>query len=330
VTPSITASQWESFLFTQESAHLLQSKAWGDLKSDFGWKVEYVQSGDCGAQILFRSFPLGFSLAYVPRGPLGPWLPALLSDLDVICKKHRAFAMKVEPDENESVEKMQRLLDQSFTRSRHTIQPRTTLLVGLTGDEDQILARMHQKTRYNIRLAMRKEVRTRPWEDLDAFGRMIHETADRDAFGAHTTVYYRRAYELFHPTGHCELFVAEVEETPLAAVMVFAYGPRAWYLYGASTNLERNRMPTYLLQWEAMKWAKRRGCVSYDLWGVPDENLETLERDFTSRQDDLWGVYRFKRGFGGNLVHSIGAWDRVYLPPIYRVYQWMTSLLRGS
>ncbi|OGO18266.1 MAG: hypothetical protein A2Z14_19730 [Chloroflexi bacterium RBG_16_48_8] len=87
-------------------------------------------------------------------------------------------------------------------------------------------------------------------------------------------------------------------------------------------------MPTYLLQWEAMKWAQNKGCAWYDLWGVPDESLETLERDFTSRQDGLWGVYRFKRGFGGKLVRSIGAWDRVYIPSLYRIYRWMNTLLR--
>jgi peptidoglycan pentaglycine glycine transferase (the first glycine) len=200
--------------------------------------------------------------------------------------------------------------------------------VDLEGDEDQILARMHQKTRYNIRLATRKDVKIRAWEDLDAFGKMILETADRDAFGAHTPAYYQRAYNLFHPDDNCELFVAEFEEIPLAAVMVFAHGKRAWYLYGASTNIERNRMPTYLLQWEAMKWAMQKGCLSYDLWGIPDESLETLEREFTSREDGLWGVYRFKRGFGGNLSRSIGAWDRVYIRSIYRIYTWMYAILR--
>jgi peptidoglycan pentaglycine glycine transferase (the first glycine) len=328
VTPILTAKQWESYLSNQESVHLLQSKAWGDLKSDYGWEVEYIQADKSGAQVLFRSFPLGFSLAYIPKGPLGEWLPDLLPDLDSICKKRRAFAIKVEPDENESAEGIKNLFDQGFVQSMQTIQPRTTLLVELTEDEDQLLARMHQKTRYNIRLAMRKDVKTRSWEDLDAFGRMILETAERDAFGAHTSPYYKRAYDLFRPQGNCELLVAEFEHTPLAAVMVFAHGSRAWYMYGASTNQERNRMPTYLLQWEAMKWAKKRGCDSYDLWGVPDENLETLEREFTSRQDGLWGVYRFKRGFGGKLVRSIGAWDRVYIPSIYRIYKWMVSLPR--
>jgi lipid II:glycine glycyltransferase (peptidoglycan interpeptide bridge formation enzyme) len=102
--------------------------------------------------------------------------------------------------------------------------------------------------------------------------------------------------------------------------MVFANGLRAWYVYGASNNEERNRMPTYLLQWEAIRWAKSKGCEEYDLWGVPDENEEMLEANFESRHDGLWGVYRFKRGFGGELKRAAQALDKVYNPLLYWVY----------
>jgi lipid II:glycine glycyltransferase (peptidoglycan interpeptide bridge formation enzyme) len=79
-------------------------------------------------------------------------------------------------------------------------------------------------------------------------------------------------------------------------------------------------MPNYLLQWEAIRWAKSQGCTEYDLWGVPDEDMDTLEANFTLRSDGLWGVYRFKRGFGGELKRSVGSWDRVYNPLLYRAY----------
>ena len=328
VTPKLTKAQWETYYSSLRSPHLLQSGRWGDLKSEFGWKVEHILSGEAGAQILYRSFPLGFSLAYIPKGPLGKWLPDFLPELDEVCKRQRSFAIKVEPDENEGSERKNNLLDHGFIPSPHTVQPKTTLIVDLTADEDQLLTNMHPKTRYNIRLASRKGVKVRPWEDLDGFGQMMHETANRDGFGAHTPAYYQRAYKLFHPQGNCELLVAEYEGTALAALMVFTCGQRSWYLYGASTSLERNRMPTYLLQWEAMRWAKAKGSAIYDLWGIPDESQETLESEFTSRKDGLWGVYRFKRGFGGDVIRSIGAWDRVYIPSIYRLYRWSYSLLR--
>ncbi|MFN2302914.1 MAG: lipid II:glycine glycyltransferase FemX, partial [Anaerolineales bacterium] len=123
---------------------------------------------------------------------------------------------------------------------------------------------------------------------------------------------------------------AEFEGRPLAALMVFALGERAWYIYGASNNEERNRMPTYLLQWEAMRWAKNVGCKVYDLWGVPDYPEDQLEDSFLERSDGLWGVYRFKRGFGGEICRTIGAWDRIYRKNLYKLYQLWTQRTKFS
>jgi lipid II:glycine glycyltransferase (peptidoglycan interpeptide bridge formation enzyme) len=194
-------------------------------------------------------------------------------------------------------------------------------VVSLEGDEQSWLARMHPKTRYNILLAGRKGIHIRPWDDLAAFGTMMQTTAERQAFGVHHPDYYRKAYEVFHPRGECELLVAEWEGHPLAALMAFARGGRAWYFYGGSTGQERARMPTYLLQWETMRWAADKGCTEYDLWGVPDHDETLLEAQFSSRRGGLWGVYRFKRGFGGRLIRSAGAWDRPYSRPLYLAYR---------
>jgi lipid II:glycine glycyltransferase (peptidoglycan interpeptide bridge formation enzyme) len=181
---------------------------------------------------------------------------------------------------------------------------------------------MKQKCRYNVRLAEKKGITVQVWNDLDGFHRMMGITAGRDGFAVHSLDYYRRAYELFHPAGMAELLVAEYEDRPLASMMVFARGKRSWYLYGASTDEERNRMPAYLLQWQAMRWARLLGCEQYDLWGVPDMDETDLEAQFDSRSDGLWGVYRFKRGFGGQVVRSAQAFDRIYMPLLYRTYLW--------
>jgi lipid II:glycine glycyltransferase (peptidoglycan interpeptide bridge formation enzyme) len=149
---------------------------------------------------------------------------------------------------------------------------------------------------------------------------MMLLTGGRDGFGVHSLEYYRRAYDLLHFKDMCEILMAEYEGQPLAALFVARHGNRAYYLYGASTDKERNRMPAYLLQWEAMKWAKDRGCKEYDLWGVPDEDEAILEANFEKRQDGLWGVYRFKRGFGGQLKRAAQAMDRVYHPLMYWAY----------
>ncbi len=129
-------------------------------------------------------------------------------------------------------------------------------------------------------------------------------------FGVHSRDYYQRAYELFQPRGECILLLAEYQGEPISALMAFSRGQRAWYFYGASGNAHRERMPTYLLQWEAMRWARARGCLSYDLWGVPDYDESYLETHFSERSQGLWGVYRFKRGFGGQLnarLQSMGS-----------------------
>jgi peptidoglycan pentaglycine glycine transferase (the first glycine) len=160
--------------------------------------------------------------------------------------------------------------------------------------------------------------------DLPLFNQMMQVTGRRDGFGVHAPAYYRDAYEFFAPD-HVALFIAEYEGRSLAAVMVFALGETAAYFYGASSDEERQRMPAYAVQWAAMQWAKARGCATYDLWGIPDAPEAELEANFIGRQDGLWGVYRFKRGFGGAVQRTVGAADRVYNPLTYRLYHWWRS-----
>jgi len=284
--------------------------------------------GSGGAQILFRNLPLGFKLAYVPLGPIGDWLPELLPSLDTLCCAEGAFMLKIEPDHAWDDQLTSHLLQAGYQPSQQTIQPPSTILVDLRDDEEAILARMKQKTRYNIRLAKRKGVTVRPWTDIRGYAAMTQETAERDAFGAHNQAYFQKTYDLFYPKGKCELLVAEAEGEPVAALMVFAQGKRAWYLYGASRSAHREKMPTYMLQWEAIRWAKSKDCQVYDLWGIPDADEETLEAQFSKRSDGLWGVYRFKRGFGGRVTRTMGAWDRVYNPVLYRLYN-LVIRLRG-
>jgi peptidoglycan pentaglycine glycine transferase (the first glycine) len=227
-----------------------------------------------------------------------------------------------EPNENVDAHAESRYLLGGFYPNSQTIQPRRTLVVDLRGSEEDILAKMKQKTRYNIRLGIKKGVIVKPSLDLEVFSRLMSLTGERDAFGVHTPEYYRQVFELFHPQGFCILLNAIFEGEPLAALMAFRYGTRAWYFYGASSNERRELMPTYLVQWEAIRWARLAGCVSYDLWGVPDFNEDELEAEFANRRGELWGVYRFKRGFGGRLRRTVGAWDRVYQQIPYRFYRW--------
>ena len=319
---TLSAAEWDQFLTRFPEAHVLQSAAWGELKAPFGWEPVRVVSGENGAQVLFRRLPLGLSLAYIPKGPVGADWSTLWPEILNVCRMHRAILLKVEPDAWEAeIPVLARRLA-GFRADGVPVQPRRTLVIDLAGPESAWLERMKQKTRYNIRLAEKKEVEVLPGGDLDEFYDLMQATGERDRFGVHSRAYYQRAYQLFQSQGAAELFIARYQGRALAGLMAFARGERAWYFYGASNDEERNRMPTYLVQLAAMRWAAARGCTQYDLWGVPDADETALEAQFEQRSDGLWGVYRFKRGFGGRLLRSAPTYERALIPPLYWAYHW--------
>ena len=323
--PEVDFETWKQFVSAHPEMHVLQTAEWGELKKSFGWDVARLISGDAGVQILFRKLPLGFTVAYLPKPVSSEQFLGISekfwNEIDFICRKKRAVFLKIEPDLWDD-EPPLRITQYALQTALHNIQPPRTIVISLAGTEDDILARMKQKCRYNVRLAEKKGVTVRAWDDLDGFHRLMQVTGGRDGFGVHSLEYYKKAYEVFHPAGTAELLVAEFEGKPLAALMIFAIGARSWYLYGASNDEERNRMPTYLLQWEAVRWARAHGCTEYDLWGVPDADEATLEAEFETRHDGLWGVYRFKRGFGGEVKRAAQALDKVYMPWLYKLYLW--------
>ena len=327
--PIVSLAEWNQFLQKFPNAHLLQTGEWGELKSDFGWEpVRFIdEEAKAGVQVLFRKLPVGYKIAYLPKGLVGDpedflfWI-----EVDKACRSRKSIFIKIELDGWEGRSFWEHVPHtllrwvHPMRMSSHNIQPPRTIIVDIRGSEEEILARMKQKTRYNIRLAEKKGVTVRAWDDLESFHKMMLLTGSRDGFGVHSLEYYRRAYELLYSKRMVELLVAEYEGKTLAALFVARNGNRAYYLYGASTEEERNRMPAYLLQWEAMKWAKACGCEEYDLWGVPDEDETTLEANFEKRSDGLWGVYRFKRGFGGQLKRAPQAIDHVFDPFMYWLY----------
>ncbi len=322
--PEISGSEWTDFLNKHPQAHLLQSAEWGELKSAFGWEPVHIVEGDTGAQVLFRRIPLGLTFGYLPKGPLTTSKPSksFWTEVDHSCRKRRAVFLKVEPDGWEEAQEAMAFDEKLFAVSPQHIQPHSTLVVDLQGSQDEIFNAMKPKTRYNIRLAGRKEIVVHASNDVENFYRVMGVTSQREAFHVHSLGYYRRAYELFHPKGLCELFVADFQGQTLAAVMVFAFGKAAYYFYGASADVERNRKPTYPLQWAAICWAHERGCSEYDMWGIPDEASNVEDDEAEAREDGLWGVYRFKRGFGGSIKHAFPPMDRVYNSLFYKLYLW--------
>lgn len=331
-------AEWDEFVARHPRGTILQTTHWARLKGRFGWtgyRVWLKRDGAlvAGAQLLFRSAAWRLvRIGYLPHGPLVDWhddeqVTVLFNQIDHAVYQHRAGMVKIEPllwqDAPEADVWQTVCATHDLLTGTDSIQPPRTVVIDLTPSEDAILAAMKQKTRYNIRLSERKGVTVREGgqSDVALFTRLMRATGSRNAFDVHEPEYYQAAYELFAPMQSVALFLAEFEGRPLAGVMAFRWGNKAWYLYGASGNEERQRMPTYAAQWAAIRWAKSHGCISYDLWGVPDADEETLEAQFQERDDGLWGVYRNKRGWGGELKRTVGPADRVYNNLVYKLYQ---------
>ena len=320
---------WDDAVSQTPGGHLLQSWAWGELKGEFGWRPVRVAVRDggewvAGAQVLLRRLPFGRCFAYVPRGP---WqsrrdpeaLRALWEGMHRVARESGAICLKIEPN-LEEVGTPFAPADARLSPSPQTIQPRRTILLDLAVDEETILAGMKSKTRYNIRLAKRKgvEVRRGTEEDHPLFHRLMMATGERDRFGVHSEAYYRAAWRHLSTQGRAVLLLASHDGEVLAGLFAAAFGDTAIYLYGASSNRQRNRMPNHALQWEAIRWARDLGCRHYDLWGIPDVDPDSPTAALT-------GVHRFKDGFGGRVTRYVGAYDYVYSRPLYRVWTYAWS-----
>ena len=345
--------RWDAFVRASPDGHLLQSWAWGQLKALYGWRpLRFAAVEDdtvlAAVQVLVRRLPPGWwTTAYIPKGPVlgrtaidSDVVAALLSSVHVACRRQRCIALKLELDWEDAPKAAGRLVAWGFRPSQETIQPRRTVIVDLLGEEGAILAQMKPKTRYNIRLALRRGVTVRLGTafDLPTFYALLQTTSTRDGFGIHTRGYYEQAYRLFAAQEAVGLLLAEREGRVLATLMAFTWGTKAWYMYGASSDEGRQHMPTHLLQWEAMRWAKARGCQTYDLWGIPDLDEDEIGPDVAAAEErgalssGLGGLYRFKRGFGGHEVRYVGAFDWVYSEIPYRLLTavWRHRRRRGE
>ena len=342
----VNGADWEKILKKLPGSHFLQSKLWANIKKDNGWSPNYLVWKDefgnivAGAMILERKINLlkiiSLIINYCPKGPLLNWedkklVDCVLFDIEEFSRQRKAIFLKIDPDvfvcaetSNQIEEKikidqnndhvMEILIGRNWIESREQIQFRNSIYLSLAQSNEELLKNMKQKTRYNIRLSERKGVTVRVGESKD-FENLYHlyvETALRDKFVIREKPYYLNVWNKFYKSGYCEPIIAEYDEKILAAVIIYYFGSKAYYVYGMSSEENRNLMATYLLQWKAIQRAKERGCSIYDLWGAPDE---------ISESDKMWGVYKFKLGFGGELIKTIGAWDFRNKNFTYYLYQ---------
>lgn len=319
---------FNNFIAGVPKGHILQSYEWGELKAKTGWQplrliVEEDNKPIAAISILKREIPgIKKSIFYAPRGPVfdiedEKVFDFLLAEVKKLAGQHKAIFLKIDPDvpsENKSFREL--LLSRGF-KSAETgegfegIQPKYVFRLDITPDSETLLANMHSKTRYNIRLAERKGVKIKTdctKDDLKIFYQILLETTARDKFLVRSYSYFEDMWDYLVERGYGKLFLAEYNGEYIAGTLALIFGKKTWYLYGASSNKHRNVMPNYLIQWTMIQWAKEQGCTLYDFRGVPGD---------LSEDNPLYGLYRFKKGFNGVYTEFVGEFDLIYSPFYY-------------
>ncbi len=337
--------RWNASLRALPGAHILQSWEWGEFKrATGGWtplRLAFWRGGELVAMASLGTRKLGpFKVMYVSKGPALDYrdldlAAAVLSELEQQARKLGVMWLKIDPDvilarglsaspperRDATGSAFMALLQRRGWRfSDAQVQFRNTLAIDLRPELADILAGFSGNTRRKIRTAAKKGVSVRPAgeADLPQLYQLYQATGERNDFLIRPFEYYQRAWREFMRAGLAQAFIAEYDRRAIAQVILFHFGRRCWYFYGASANEERRRMPNYALQWAAIQWAKARGFAVYDMWGAPDVFDET---------DPLWGVYQFKRGFRGETIQHIGAWDFVPQPLLYSAYTMVSKRL---
>ncbi len=325
---------WDDFVSSSTRCNITQSYNWGELASHVGaydkLRVAVVDDAGhiCAAMLVLVSQApvIKQPYFYAPRGPIiedpdSPALTVLLNYVKVLARKYHAFMLKIEPHALDGdVQWLQSLKRRGFLTNPHPVHIRHEWVLDIRPDEKELLAGMKEKWRYNIRLATRKGVTIRRGEsqdDIDAFYRLYETTSARDLFFINSKQHYQDVLRLFGETGQAVLYLAEYEGKPIAGTITASFGRWSWYMYGASANEQRERMPNHLLQWTSMQWAKEQGCWYYNFRGIPNILEEGQE---------LWGVYLFKRGFGGYPLRFLQTHDLVYNPIFYQTYRRLLDL----
>lgn len=332
-------------------AQPFQAWAWGELKGQFGWQPHRLSApdGKSGAQVLIRPFR-GLSVAYVPRGPFpsaaGPMDPALLEQIVRLARSRRAAFLRFEPDvlhaDAKAADLDWFLKQQGFRTAERTLGQRSSIRLDLAPSEEELFGSFSKGHRADVKRAERSGVTVRVGtaeSEVDGLHRMLIATTERKAFEYHTAAYYRALWRFFGDAAR--LYLAELNGEVVAASLVLAWGDNGLYLFAGSTRAGLDNRAGHLLQWHAIRWAKERGAKTWDLWGIADargriemarrqgvaaDSPELMLLEDEASRDPKSGLERFKKGWGGYVVRSVPAYDRVFITPAY----WLWTRRRGE
>lgn len=330
--------RYKEFLLKNDRCNFQQSLEWGNVKTN--WIKEVILSEDNEGNIRgslcvwIRKIPIFGNLMYSARGPVcditnKEVLKDIKEGTDLLAKKYKAFAIRMEPDIQKSNSEYRKIAEELGYKIKDDskdfkdeIQPRFVFRLDIKGKtKDDIFKEFHQKTRYNVRLATKKGVVIKEGnrDDLKAFHEIMVETGKRDEFGIRSLDYFQKMYDELVPYGHMKLLLAYHEDKPIAGIIPIMYGNKVWYLYGASSNSHRNLMPNYLLQWTMIQEAVDRGADMYDFRGVAGVVDESHPQ---------YGLYRFKKGFNATFTEFIGEVYVSYKPLVHKAYKFSEKAFR--
>lgn len=315
-------SEYEAFIQSSPKGNFAQSTLWAKVKTEWKFEAVIVRNAEGKIEgtmgVLIRPVPVfKANMMYSPRGPVcdvhnKDVMKRLMDGVNTLAKKYNAYIYKIDPDvKSDDSEFADICSELGFTMPEQSknfegIQPRYVFRLYLDGrNEEELLASFHQKTRYNIRVALKKgvEVKIADKSHVGEFHKIMLETGIRDNFVIRTAAYFERLMDSLGE--HARLYMAYLDGKPIAGTLAIWYGDKVWYLYGASSDSYRNVMPNYLLQFEMIKWAVEKNCAVYDFRGVSGD---------ISEDNPLYGLYRFKKGFNGEFTEFIGEMRIVYKP----------------
>lgn len=306
----------------------LQSWEWGEFQKSLGrkmWRLAVTKTdGSFGLCVLAVKYelPSGKNYLYCPRIDITQNSKEIFNELKSIASREKSLFLKIDPELDRDKLKETKIEVLGFAKSFKEIQPRNTLILNITKTEEELFAEMKSKTRYNIKLAKRKELVVEKCENdsekkkcFDSFWPLMQETADRNKFYLHSKDYYNKQLDW----SSFKMFLIKYNEKIIAGAIINFFGKRATYVHGASGHEYRNLMAPYLLHWEIIRQAKNLGCEEYDFWGISDSD---------SGKDSWAGISRFKGGFGGREINYIGAYDYILNRQWYGMYKLLTQFRR--
>jgi lipid II:glycine glycyltransferase (peptidoglycan interpeptide bridge formation enzyme) len=316
---------WNNFVGSQRRSQFLQSWEWGEFQKSIGrsiWRFGIERNGKLAAVCLLvkHDLPMGKSYFYSPRGPVvdqaygvkeyEELLEKLINKITELANDNNAIFLRIEPP----IEKPSEInLAKLGFVAGQTIQPPDTVILNLKKPEDELLSEMHQKTRYNIRLSQKKEVKIiiSNEKDFDTFYELIKETSKREKIVCFPKKYYQKMIKAFREENKIKIFSGHCQGKILVSNLIIFFGDMATYNHGGSSNDFRNLMSPHLVQWESILEAKKLGFDYYDLRGIAP----------TDEPNHKWaGITRFKKGFGGEIIHYIGAYDLIFSSFWYQMY----------